>query len=232
MAGIVSSVLSTLVILCLSLLPAESGLTYTCSSYWDHDDFYHDTQKCGSQYCCGDCNKRYCCSEKKYRLTQEQQDSCPVRPGNQSKFSSIAIILGAIFGCIVALIPCVALIICCVTPCCLIHKKCQERRNQRNQTVITTVIGAPLQPPTPSGHQPSHPGYQPEPVQPGFGDYPMPSAPPPSYQEATDPANFPAPFTRGHPMYPSQPPGQSYELLPLSHGFAQHPYNPAYDPQA
>lgn len=146
-----------------------------------------------------------------------------LRPGNQSKFSSIAIILGAIFGCIVALIPCVALIICCVTPCCLIHKKCQERRNQRNQSmlqfsqwkvmvtvegkvlcvtphqtifqtklnlwiypaVITTVIGAPLQPPTPSGHQPSHPGYQPEPVQPGFGDYPMPSAPPPSYQEAS-----------------------------------------------
>uniref|UniRef100_A0A3Q1JSL4 Shisa N-terminal domain-containing protein n=1 Tax=Anabas testudineus TaxID=64144 RepID=A0A3Q1JSL4_ANATE len=172
-------------------------------------------EECGwitcHRYCCGDCNKRYCCSEKKYRLTQEQQDSCPVR---------------SIFGCIVALIPCVALIICCVTPCCLIHKKCQER------PVITTVIGAPLQPPTPSGHQPSHPGYQPEPVQPGFGDYPMPSAPPPSYQEATDPANFPAPFTRGHPMYPSQPPGQSYELLPLSHGFAQHPYNPAYDPQA
>ncbi|XP_067360940.1 protein shisa-4-like isoform X1 [Channa argus] len=225
MAVMVLSVLSTLV-LCMVLLPAVWGVTYSCTSYWDHDDFYHDTKQCGSQYCCGNCNKKYCCREKKYQLTQQKQEQCPAR-----RKVSIAIILGAIFGSIFALIPCVALVICCVTPCCLIHRKFQERHNQREQNLIT-IVNVPQRPLPTSGVQVSFPEYQWVPVEPGFGEPPLPTAPPLSYLEATDPAHFPAPFSQGHPMYPLQPPGQPIASSPHLAEYSQLPCNPSYGTQA
>lgn len=47
-----------------------------CSSYWDTDGTYHDTQQCFSQYCCGSCSKKYCCSDRTFRLTQGKQQHC------------------------------------------------------------------------------------------------------------------------------------------------------------
>ncbi|XP_070758859.1 protein shisa-5-like [Enoplosus armatus] len=226
----VSSVLSSLVcVLCVILLPAVWA-DY-CSSYWDTDDFYHDTQQCVTQYCCGSCNKKYCCSETKYSLTEEEQEHCPERPYIQKR-SRIAIILGSILGSVLPIVLCVGLIICCVAPCCLFYKKCRKRRNQRSRAVrnTTTVVNVPQQPLPASGYQPSYPGYQPVPVQPGHGGPPVPTAPPPSYLEATDPAHSPVAFSPGHPMYPF--PSQPYAPPPHLGELAQPPYNPSYGPKS
>uniref|UniRef100_A0A3Q3QHS8 Shisa N-terminal domain-containing protein n=1 Tax=Monopterus albus TaxID=43700 RepID=A0A3Q3QHS8_MONAL len=217
-------VLSSLVcVLCVILLPAVWGRkTDYCSSYWDQDGFFYDTIDCGFEYCCGDCNKKYCCSEKKYQITQEQQKGCAAGPK-----VNISMILGIIFGCVVPIIFCVALVICCVAPCCLLYKRCKERRNPRPHTVISTtaVVGVPQQPLPPSGHQLSYPGYQPVPVQPGYEDPSHATAPPPSYLEAIDPAHFPGPFTQGHPTQPLGPP---HAPSPHLEELAQPPYNPSY----
>ncbi|XP_041801292.1 leucine-rich repeat extensin-like protein 5 [Chelmon rostratus] len=166
------------------------------------------------------------------------QLSCPVLcvcfvcdPGASSmgyeRQSSIVILLGSILGSVFPIILCVALIICCVAPCCLFYKKCRKGRNRRHQSVTntTTVVNVPMQPLSPSGYQP---GYQPVPVQPGYGGPPFPTAPPPSYLEATDPARSPAAFSSGQPMYPL--PGQPYGPPPHLDECEQPPYNPSYGP--
>ncbi|XP_044067537.1 protein shisa-5-like [Siniperca chuatsi] len=222
----VSSVLSSLVcVVCVILLPAVCA-DY-CSSYWDTDGFYHDTQQCVTQdFCCGSCEKKHCCSLKKYSLKQE---GCAGSPSDKKKHY-IAMLLGSILGTIFPIILCVGLIVCCVAPCCLFYKKCRKGRNHRNQTVLytTAVDNAPQQPLFPSGYQPSYPGYQPVHVLPGYGGPAVPSAPPPSYLEATDPAYSPVAFTPGLPMYPF--PDQPYEPQPHPDKLAQLPYNPSYCP--
>ncbi|XP_051271740.1 protein shisa-5 [Dicentrarchus labrax] len=216
----VSSVLSCLVcVLCVIVLPAVWA-DY-CSSYWDTDGQYHDDQQC-SQYCCGNCNQKYCCNENKYRLTQGKQDRCSGRPSYAK--NHIPMLLGSILGTIFPIIFCVSLIVCCVAPCCLCYKKC--RKGQRPQTVAT-IVNLPQQPTSPSGYQPSYPGYQPVPVQPGYVGPPIPTAPPPSYMEATDPA-YPPAFSQGQLMYPYS--NQLYGPPPNIHELDQLPYNPSYCP--
>ncbi|XP_070693394.1 protein shisa-5-like [Pempheris klunzingeri] len=228
-AVMVSSALYSLVcVVCVVLLPAVWA--DDCSSYRDADGYYHDSQQCLSpEFCCGNCNQKFCCTEKKYSLTQE---SCPGSMSGYAKKTSTAVILGSIFGSIFLIILCIV-IVCCVAPCCLFYKKCRKGRSQRHQIVdvrnTTTAVYAPQQPLSPSGHQPSYPGYQPVPVQRGYGGYegpPIPTAPPPSYMEATDPALSPVAFSPGYPMalFPNQPYAPSTHLDEL----AQPPYNPSY----
>lgn len=214
----VSRVLSSLVcVLCVILLPAVWA-DY-CSSYRDMAGYSHDAQQCGSMYCCGDCNHKYCCSDWKQQLSQEKQQHCSGRP-NYDKKNKIGTLLGSILGSVFPIILCVGLVICCVAPCCLFYKKCRKGRNQRNQT----VVNVPNQPLSPFGNQPSHPGYQLTPTQPGFGGLPFPTAPP-TY-EVADPGRPPGAFTPGmqvigYPGQPYAPPPNSNELAPL-------PYNPSY----
>ncbi|XP_071350236.1 protein shisa-5-like isoform X2 [Trachinotus anak] len=218
-AVMVSSVLSILV--CTwCVIPLQAVWADYCSSYKDTDGFYHDDLQCGSQYCCGDWNKKYCCSEEENRLPQVYEE------GRHERLSRAFVIAPIVVGvvAIITVTVCVALIICCVCPCCPLHKKCCERRNQRQQTVITTtVFNAPQLPLSPTGYQPSQPGYLPVPVMHGYGGPPTPTAPPPSYQEAI-------PFPQGQPMYPFPPPGQNYLPPPHSDELEQLPYNPSYVP--
>ncbi|XP_071400634.1 protein shisa-5-like [Centroberyx affinis] len=250
----VSGVLSSLVCaLFVTLLPAVSA-DY-CTRYLSTSSDFHDVQQCGPDYCCGTCNKKYCCTDARFHLSQDKQDRCTESYGI-TKGKRIALLVGSILGTVFPIIICVCLIICCVSPCCFLYKKCQRRRSRRPQTVInTTVVNAPQQPSAPSGHQHpyqggqyqgdqypggqyqgaqyqggqypggQYPGYQPVPLQLGYGAQPMPTAPPPSYMEASySPVSMPYSPAQGLPVYPSQP----HALPPHLDDLAHPPYNPAY----
>ncbi|XP_054640780.1 protein shisa-4-like [Dunckerocampus dactyliophorus] len=118
-----------------------------------------------------------------------------------------AVLLGSILGSIIPLIFCVGLVVCFVAPCCFLYKKCRKVRNSRRQNVpTTTFIAVRQQPAPPAQHPPSHPSYQPVPVQPGYGGPALPTAPPPPpYMEAAPPA-FPQPSLPPYPGHDPQPP--------------------------
>ncbi|GAA6228043.1 protein shisa-5-like [Lates japonicus] len=191
-----------------------------CSSHWDADGHHHESFQCGIMHCCGGCNKKDCCSEQENYLSQED---CP-RGDNTEHISLPAV------GGIVSVFPvviCVALVVCFVCPCCMLHEKCCKRR-RRGQQIVINATNVPPQLGSPSGYQLFYPGYQSVPVQHGRGGQPVPTAPPPSYMEAMGPALFPGQFSPGQPMYPLQLPGQPYGL-PLSE-LEHPPYNPSYAP--
>ncbi|XP_030584554.1 protein shisa-5-like [Archocentrus centrarchus] len=207
MSVMVSSLLfSLLCVLCVVVVQAADE--NDCFSYLDRNDLFHDEQACGRKHCCGECSRRYCCSEKKYQLNQEL---CPERSLSLTK-SKIAVIVGSTIGTIVLVTLCVSVMICCIAPCCLCYKKCRKRPDQRQIIVINS---------NPS-QQPPHPGYQAVPAGP-----PMPTAPPPSYQEIINPTDFPVPS--GHPLkrlsQPCAPP-------PYSDNPQPPPFNPSYYPNS
>ncbi|KAG7244794.1 hypothetical protein INR49_029813 [Caranx melampygus] len=205
MSVMASGVLSILVwVLCVSLLPTIWA--DNCRGHGVTAEF--EELQCGSQYCCGDGDRIYCCDEWEKRLT-------PYEEGRVERLSRRVIIMPIVTGLIATLIfiAIVTIIICAVCPCCFMYKKCRT-------VIVTSGVNAPQMPLTPYGQQPSHPGYQPVPLQHYSA---MPTAPP-SYMEATDPAHFPV------VMYPIPPPGQNYLPPPQSDEFVQHPYNPSYGP--
>lgn len=125
---------------------------------------------------------------------------------------------GLIFIYICPVLFCVVLITCCVAMCCWCRKRCHRRR-EPNVVTVSSVMHPP--PPVPScGCQPSCLHYQPVPFTPGYSSAPVPSAPPPSYQEATDPSYFN--MTQGGMMYHSVP--------QQTDGNTHQPFNPAYCP--
>uniref|UniRef100_A0A4W6DXM0 Shisa N-terminal domain-containing protein n=1 Tax=Lates calcarifer TaxID=8187 RepID=A0A4W6DXM0_LATCA len=138
-------------------------------SHWDDNGHHHESFQCGTMHCCGGCNKKYCCSEQENYLSQEDS-----------------------VGGIVSVFPvvfCVALVVCFVCPCCMLHQRCCKRRETESVTLPTVVINptdVPLQTGSPSGYQLFYLGYQPVPVQHGRGGQPVPTAPPPSYMEASE----------------------------------------------
>ncbi|XP_068598159.1 protein shisa-5-like [Brachionichthys hirsutus] len=176
-----------------------------CYKYWHTDGYLIKTRLC-DKYCCGTCNKKYCCDDKKRRISEEMQDECTGGPlhENTSKFAEL---LSSITGLVVPVLFCVCVFICCMAPCC--YKTCRKRRNQTMTTTTTPVVNTPLQPLSPSGYQPSHPGYQPVCRGP-----PNPPAPQPSYLEANTPI-YPA-----NPPNPGKPPDADKSSHP--------PYNPSY----
>ncbi|XP_041836539.1 protein shisa-5-like [Melanotaenia boesemani] len=210
-SGILPNVLC---IWCIVVVPAVWA--DDCNSYWDMNDNYHDVQSC-YMYCCGNCNDRYCCSDKKNSLTQEKQDGCPGSVNNKSK--NIALIMGNVIGALILIIICVTVITCCMVPCCLCYKKCRKTHNQRQIAMITTV-NTPQPTVSPTGYQsvPRHEGP------------PMPTAPPPSYLESTNPAPSTFVFSQGQPMYTGQASSEPHSELPHSDALVQPPYNPSYGP--
>ncbi|KAJ8400896.1 hypothetical protein AAFF_G00392500 [Aldrovandia affinis] len=149
---------------------------------------------CGSyQYCCGTCDNKYCCSNSMKILT----DDCFF---SRSNGDNIITISSTVVGFVIFTI---LIISCCVCPCCCLYKMCRKPTPVVATTTTTVMHTAYTPQPNPGqayqGAQ--YPGYQPVPVQPGFGGQPMPSAPyqgqpysppyqgqvsgpPPPYQEA------------------------------------------------
>ncbi|XP_032368779.1 uncharacterized protein LOC116687459, partial [Etheostoma spectabile] len=171
-----------------------------CSSYWETDGYYHDTQLCGSRYGLGNCNRKYRCSE--HRLTEEKRERCTSPGLAMTKKSHVSNLLGSILGPIFPSILCLGLIICCVAPCStrrwptlsqstnhkilvpyLQTKGCLQLTSSCKKNTLT-IVNVPQQPLAPSGHQP---GYQPVPAQTGYGGLPFPTAPaPPSNMKSTE----------------------------------------------
>ncbi|XP_011612327.2 protein shisa-5-like [Takifugu rubripes] len=126
--------------------------------------------------------------------------------------------LGFGLGLFIIIFICVGIVACCVALCCCC---CKKRNPQRHQNVTTVVYTHPSSSQIPvSGPQPQYPAYQPVPQQ--AHGVPYMTAPPPSYQEATDPALLP--HNPGMMfLHPSQPSGHSDVHTQL-------PYNPAFYP--
>ncbi|XP_034546903.1 cuticle collagen 2C-like [Notolabrus celidotus] len=160
-------------------------------------------------YCCGTCTQMGCCSDRRYRISKEDQEAC-YGGSTSDKRNKLSTLLGSILGSVLPVLLCVGLVICCVAPCCLFYKKCRKGRNQN--AGHPNVINLPQRPHNPA--QPTNPGYQPVPVQPGYGG---PSGPP-AYHGGN-----PGAFSPGQPMYPL--PNQPYAN---PGGMSQPAYNPAY----
>ncbi|XP_013859545.1 protein shisa-5 [Austrofundulus limnaeus] len=202
---------SILCVFCLLLIQAVWA--DICTGYWGQNGIFYNDQQC-SKYCCGNCNYKVCCSNKNLRLTEEAQRQCP-----SNRPFDIGLIVGITCAVVIPVMLGVTLIVCCVSPHCLIYKCCRKRHNQRQTSVTNTTVNTPQSPHSPSGHQPTYAGYQSVPGHEG-----MPSAPPPSYLEITAPASFP----QGHPLHPlSQPESPP----PYSEEIDQPPYNPSYASQ-
>ncbi|XP_028262541.1 protein shisa-4-like isoform X2 [Parambassis ranga] len=192
-----------------------------CHSYWDKAGYFHDIQPC-FMFCCGDCTHRYCCSDRKDRLTKENQDLCLARSAPSKINKNPVLVVGSILGTLFPFIICVGMIICCLAPCCWCYKNCRKGRRRRHTAVVnTTVVHALPEPSSPeyrlpySAYQPSYPGHV---------GAPVPTAPPPSYQESMNQAHSPVNFSQGQVMYnPHQHPSQLY-----SDECVQPPFNPSY----
>ncbi|XP_019952492.2 protein shisa-5-like isoform X1 [Paralichthys olivaceus] len=248
-------------VLCACLAPhVFASRDSDCLSYRDLNNVYHSYKSCYSGFCCGNCLDRYCCYTSYLKLSEDQQEDCPVEP-ILNFYSPVHMIVG-IVSLIIALL---ALICCCVCPCCCLYKMCRKPQPVIATTTHTTLVtSTPQNYPQQQTATPSHPQsyqgpqyqpYQPVPVQPGYGSQPTPHAygaqpmpsttyqgqpftpgPPPTYQEATCPTYPPNPMPYSQAAFsPSQP---AYPLQPpATQGPAAPPANtdfhmqPAYNPE-
>ncbi|XP_066553965.1 protein shisa-5 isoform X1 [Amia ocellicauda] len=218
--------------------------SFDCVSYRDYYGKYHEEQECGRfDYCCGSCDNRYCCSSISNILNHLQ---CKHTMSMGSSFS-IAISIIPIFVLIIIIVS------CCTCPCCCLYKMCRKpQRPIVTSTTTTTVMQVPYpqQPVGPQSYQGAqYPGYQPVPVQPGYGGQPMPTAPylgqqyaptypgqalgpPPSYQEVVPGGTGAPAYPPGQPSYnPAHPPATAAYTSGQPAYPMQPPPQPGYPPQ-
>ncbi|XP_015203759.1 protein shisa-5 isoform X1 [Lepisosteus oculatus] len=248
------------------------ALSDDCESYIDSLGKFHGEQKCSLfQFCCGSCENRYCCGRFSDKLDEDEQKTCFIRRrwDEMGKSGEIAYSawesmttshtsgmgMSIAIGVTIFIIFIIIIISCCTCSCCCLYKMCRKPPRPIVTTTATTTvmqIPYPQQPAAPQTYPgPQYPGYQPVPVQPGYGNQPLPTAPypgqqyaptypasgpPPPYQEAVpgpapyppqpaySPAHPPASYDCGQPAYPPQ---QGYPAQP-DYNSSQPAYNPAY----
>lgn len=133
-----------------------------CSSHWDDNGHHHESFQCGTMHCCGGCNKKYCCSEQENYLSQEdcpERECVPfsvIYRFTEFFFLNLIMLLKRHVSCvfsswssntkhislpavggIVSVFPvvfCVALVVCFVCPCCMLHQRCCKRRRRHQQS--------------------------------------------------------------------------------------------------
>ncbi|KAG7478121.1 hypothetical protein MATL_G00077070 [Megalops atlanticus] len=234
-------------VLCLSLISLVEG--EDCSSYFDSNSRYHSKKDCPAfQFCCGDCEERYCCSNFLKKFDEDEQRNCVFGGPNKDILS----ITSGVVGLVILII---LIISCCVCPCCCLYKMCRKPTPVVATTTHTTTVTHtpyPQQPNPAQAYQGAqYPGYQPVPVQPGYGGQPVPTAPyqgqpyspahssqftgpPPPYQEpGPGYPSAPVPYSQagydvGHPAYPLQPPAQPGYPPQPDYNSTQPAYNPAF----
>ncbi|KAF4097510.1 protein shisa-5-like [Onychostoma macrolepis] len=175
------------------------------------------------EFCCGTCDENYCCSDPQKILTIEDClfKGLKFSPKFSPQNDAVPIVIGV--STLGAIIIIVLFLICWICPCCYLYKKF---RNPGPVTTTTTVVTRQYLP------QPSaviqggqYLSYQALPNTLPCGGQPMPTGPPPSYQEAVGPGN-PVPiqvvYDGGQATYPLQ------SSLPTDCTSPQPANSPAY----
>ncbi|XP_030586233.1 protein shisa-5-like [Archocentrus centrarchus] len=205
--GMSSIVLLALYVILSPCVSGDDCLRYTEWSPWfrfrSAFSSFWSSQKCFTQFCCGECYSRYCCSDPFRRFDKDQQEQCL----NTVRTLSLTTAVTAVSVFFLVLISLFIVTCCCACPSCCLYKRfrqpCSVIATTTQATVVTTtpqqypqqpiVVPGPSQSywGMPNRSVPAHLGYpaQPMPMSQAFTP-----GPPPSYQEAIDSASPPQPM--------------------------------------